>query len=350
MAFVHKCQATGGWGRLKGYRVVGGGRRRRRKMGVLQGCYMFSLSYLTQESSSISAHFALAHLRFTPFLSPFSKSASDPHLCPLWFPSRRTDVPLETIFTMGEKKKKSHPEPVLKNDGCTDTIGIEINSAPRSLCPNLWVQICFWPWARFGRTLCSGYWIVVVAPLRWILLSWLGCCLSLIWILNHEEQQWILKQDAFNARRNNASYEGRSCTEENALTFLQSRAGSVSTAQQFSINSKLLQTSIFDPFLHLLCVLAANVFEHLSTHTFYSQLQWLKISNNITCSVTFSLNKVTFTLQCLAPELETFHIAKPRRFVRSLLDTAVMQQNESSVCCSPETQYTAEGVLNKSRG
>ncbi len=74
-------------------------------MGVLQGCYMFSLSYLMQESCSISARLALAHLCFTPFLSPFSKSASDPSLCPLWFLSRRTDVPLETIFAMGKKKK-----------------------------------------------------------------------------------------------------------------------------------------------------------------------------------------------------------------------------------------------------
>lgn len=45
------------------------------------------------------------------------------------------------------------------------------------------------------------------------------------------------------------------------------------------------------------------------------------------------------------PELETLHFTKPLRFVRSLQDTAVMQQNES---CSPETQHTAEGVLAKS--
>lgn len=36
--------------------------------------------------------------------------------------------------------------------------------------------------------------------------------------------------------------------------------------------------------------------------------------------------------------------SEPRRFVRSLEDTAVMQQNESG---SPETEYRAEGVLTK---
>lgn len=69
--------------------------------------------------------------------------------------------------------------------------------------------------------------------------------------------------------------------------------------------------------------------------------------------MTFSLPFLGFLYSAIistTPELETFHFTKPQRFVRSLLDTAVMQQNESSVYCSPETQYTAEGVLNKSRG
>ncbi|KAA8580537.1 hypothetical protein FQN60_013495, partial [Etheostoma spectabile] len=48
------------------------------------------------------------------------------------------------------------------------------------------------------------------------------------------------------------------------------------------------------------------------------------------------------------PELQTV-LRKPQRSVRSLLDTAVMQQNENSLCCSPETQCTAEALLNKSQ-
>lgn len=58
------------------------------------------------------------------------------------------------------------------------------------------------------------------------------------------------------------------------------------------------------------------------------------------------LHSVVFST---TPELETLLSTKPQRFVRSLRDAAVMQQNESSVCCSPETLCTAQGVLNKSR-
>lgn len=59
-------------------------------------------------------------------------------------------------------------------DGCAGAEGKEINPAPRSLCPHSWVQMRLWPWVRFGRTLCSGYWIAVTAPLRCIPLSSAG--------------------------------------------------------------------------------------------------------------------------------------------------------------------------------
>lgn len=109
---------------------------------------------------------------------------------------------------------------------------------------------------------------------------------------------------------------------------------SLDTAQHFSINRKLLQDSTFDPTLHLLRVHSANALQHLSTHTFYSTMHRLRKASGC---LTLSLNKAAFTLQWLAPELETFHFTKPPRFGQSLLDTAVMQQNESTVGCSPET-------------
>lgn len=48
--------------------------------------------------------------------------------------------------------------------------------------------------------------------------------------------------------------------KKHVLTSSQSQAALVGTVQQFSINGKLLQTSVFDHFLHLLCVLVANAF------------------------------------------------------------------------------------------
>lgn len=89
--------------------------------------------------------------------------ASDPGLCPLWLPY---DVCLETIFPGTEKKIHIQRQ---WNNGCTGAVSTEINPALQSLCRDLWVQICFWPWARFGRTLCSGYWIAIMAPLQCII-------------------------------------------------------------------------------------------------------------------------------------------------------------------------------------
>lgn len=62
---------------------------------------------MMQESSSISGHLILTHLHFTPFLSPFPKSASIVAFNAAWFPYLRTDVLLETIFAMREKKKNT---------------------------------------------------------------------------------------------------------------------------------------------------------------------------------------------------------------------------------------------------
>lgn len=143
----------------------------------------------------------------------------------------------------------------------TGAVGIEINPAPRSLCPNLWVQMRFWPWERFGRTLCSGYWIAVMAPLWCILLSSSGCCVSVIRVFKTtKNSNKYPSKTPPKAHRNNGLYEERSCTDKKKMSWLfrQSRAASFGTAQQFSINSKLLQTSVFDPFLHPLCVLAVN--------------------------------------------------------------------------------------------
>lgn len=77
------------------------------------------------------------------------------------------------------------------------------------------------------------------------------------------------------------------------------------------------------------------------------------MSSTMSCLIKFSVfHNATFqsAMICTAPELETLHFTKPQRLVRSLEDTAAMQQNESSVCYSPETQNTAEGGLNKNQG
>lgn len=101
-----------------------------------------------------------------------------------------------------KKEKQNHKwNQYYKKNGWTSAAGIEINAAPRSLSPNLWFPVCFWPWVRFGRTLRSGYWIAALAPLRIILLSSSGCCRPIIRALNHEEQQYILERDTFNADR-----------------------------------------------------------------------------------------------------------------------------------------------------
>lgn len=143
----------------------------------------------------------------------------------------------------------------------TGAVGIEINPAPRSLRPNLWVQMRFWPWERFGRTLCSGYWIAVMAPLWCILLSSSGCCVSVIRVFKttKNSNKYPSKTPPKPIEIMDCMRRGHALIKKKmSWLFRQSRAASFGTAQQFSINSKLLQTSVFDPFLHPLCVLAVN--------------------------------------------------------------------------------------------
>lgn len=175
VAFMQKCQGTGGWGGLKGYTAEGGGSGRETGGGFLQARHMFGV--VMQDSSSMFLHI----LPSPTCLSFLYLSASDPDL---WPSLGSPDAPFwRLFFTTRERQKREERQKIrLQNtkskindgDGCAGAEGKEINPAPRSLCPHSWVQMRLWPWVRFGRTLCSGYWIAVTAPLRCIPLSSAG--------------------------------------------------------------------------------------------------------------------------------------------------------------------------------
>lgn len=98
------------------------------------------------------------------------------YLISLWSSPLPSLVPLYDYFHHEREKKK---------------LKTQVFKKKNSLFPNLWVQMCFWPWARFGRTFCSGCWIAVMASLRHILLSLLGCFLLFGFkTMNNSNKYW----------------------------------------------------------------------------------------------------------------------------------------------------------------
>lgn len=171
VAFMQKCQGTGGWGGLKGYTAEGGGSGRETGGGVYKRSTCLAWwCRIRAACSCTSYHRPLAFHSFT--YQPLIQTSG-----PRWVPpmllfgdyfSPREREERQKIRLQNTKSK------INDGDGCAGAEGKEINPAPRSLCPHSWVQMRLWPWVRFGRTLCSGYWIAVTAPPRCIPLSSAG--------------------------------------------------------------------------------------------------------------------------------------------------------------------------------
>lgn len=159
------------WRMRRTERVYGGGRREREGDGGFT-----SAAHVWRGDAGfeqhVPAHLAIAHLPFIPLPISFWSRP----LALAGFP--RCSF-LETIFHHEREERQkirlqNTKSKINDGDGCAGAEGKEINPAPRSLCPHSWVQMRLWPWVRFGRTLCSGYWIAVTAPPRCIPLSSAG--------------------------------------------------------------------------------------------------------------------------------------------------------------------------------
>lgn len=101
VAFMQKCQGTGGWGGLKGYTAEGGGSGR--ETGGLQARHMFGV--VMQDSSSMFLHI----LPSPTCLSFLYLSASDPDL---WPSLGSPDAPFwRLFFTTRERRETKNPAP-----------------------------------------------------------------------------------------------------------------------------------------------------------------------------------------------------------------------------------------------
>lgn len=235
VASVYNCQGTGGWGRLKGSRVVGGGSGR--MVGVPQRRQMFGG---VTELCTLCTHPLAARALTCPFQPVIQHSALS---------GSKT-----SIFT--EKKQTSPKTRVLNNyNGGTGAGGT--NTAPQ----RLWVQICFWPWMRFGWTLHRGDWIAVVLSLRYILLSVLGG--FRLWNINRRNKCWSAILPMSGGIRH--CMKGGHAQKKNALSFL------------VSLNGIYLQVSLSDLgfllFVHLhLLISITKTRRHTTTR---GCLQWL---------------------------------------------------------------------------